>query len=247
MEDRVLTHTVEFKLDEPIHVQGTKLFYKKYPYKIVISKKLSTRSIPSIPWQRRSSDEAIFRSITENNFYKTKQLVREDATSDIFKDKVRVREEMDMSVFFANKEDYDLGVKRYGIAIKEVTEPFREDLTQLVGGLNKRVEIRKSLYFKEYKYRVDFTIPYSYGTSAGGKKDALYKELSRFFKDDPVGQRAGMNSLLEWYMKHGNRYYHSTYSMLFNDESDVAYVAFMLDEKIKIKAIKEAVLMKDFE
>jgi hypothetical protein len=244
MEDRVLTHTVEFKLDEPIHVQGTKLFYKKYPYKIVISKKLSTRSIS---WQRRSSEEAIFQSITENNFYKTKRLVREDATGAVFKDKIRVREEMDMSVFFVNKEDYELGVKRYGIAIKEVTEPFREDLTQLVGGLNKRVEIRKSLYFKEYKYRVDFTVPYSYGTAASGKKDSLYKELSSFFKDDPVGQRAGMNSVLEYFMKHANRYYYSTYSMLFNDESDVAYVAFVLDEKIKIKAIKEAVLMKDFE
>lgn len=240
MEDRVLTHTVEFKLDEPTRVQGTKLFYKKYPYKIVISKHLTTKSIP---WNRRSSDEAIFRSITENNFYKTKQLVRKDATSDIFKDKVRVREEMDMSVFFANKEDYDLGVKRYGIAIKEVTEPFREDLTQLVGGLNKRVEIRKSLYFKQYKYRVDFTIPYGYGSN--GKRDALYKELSKFFKNDPVGQRAGMNSTLEYFMKYANRYYHSTYSMLFNDESDVAYVAFMLDEKIRIKAIKEAVLMED--
>jgi hypothetical protein len=242
MEDRVLTYTVEFKLDEPTRVQGTKLFYKKYPYKIVISKALSTKSIPR---NRRVNDEEIFRDITENNFYNTKRLIREDETSDIFKDKIRVREEWNVSVFFTNKEDYDLGVKRYGIAISEVTEPFREDLTQLVGGLNKRVEIRKSLYFKEYKYRVDFTIPYSYGSNASGKKSALYKELSRFFKDDPVGQRAGMNGVLEYFMKHAHRYYYSIYSMLFNDESDVAYVAFMLDEKIKIKAIKEAVLMKD--
>jgi hypothetical protein len=116
------------------------------------------------------------------------------------------------------------------------TIPLFPDLKEILDQFDSNVALRKSLYLRKYKYKVE--ISYNYNNFS-----ALCDELSEMFGDNPNYSVSGnIKSVTKRFGYYGSW---ATYSMYCKDKVDVEYFTFLFGESIK--SISKAVLVSDLD
>ena len=123
----------------------SKLYFKKYPYKIVF---LRSGSIASRAWPDGWSP-----------YECTKWLNRKKSDFRVYtrvKIQKRIRQvTVTMALFLYSKKDYDLAIKKYKNYIVSITEPFLEAHIDLLKD-NTHTVLRPTLIYNRFRYIVIF-------------------------------------------------------------------------------------------
>ena len=123
----------------------SRLFYKKYPYKITFHR---TGNIDSKSWMKEwtphncikllERKKIDFRVYTKIKIQKRKRQVT-----------------VNMSLFVGNQDEYDYCIKKWNKFIDSVTEPYNQTHVDILKD-NTHIVIREKLIYQRYKYVVNF-------------------------------------------------------------------------------------------
>jgi len=223
----------------------SKLFYGTYPYKITYKrlysfpKQLSVLDLQFNP-VKQGTDKWWF------DYPKTTD--DEQLRARCYKflkglDGVKFNNGSHTHVYFVNKDDYEQASARYVELQEERAEPLVDNLAELYEQSEKRIHIRRSLYFKKYRYKIQFKGNKNFINNVGRSLYDMYNDNknyrlnSNMIKFDPL-----------YVARHKNRYIHSPYNLYAIyclEEIDMNMATFVASECVS--TITKAVLLSDLD
>ena len=227
-------------------VKVSKLFYGSYPYKITY-KRLQT-----VPKQLSVLDLS-FNPLKQGNdkwwFDYPKTTDDEQMRMRCYKflktlDDVKFNNGSHTHVYFETKKSYDEAASRYVELQEERSEPLVENLAELYEQSEKRIHIRKSLYFKKYRYKIQFRANKNFTENVG-------YSLFEMYKDNPnYRMNSNMIKFDKLYVaRHKNRRYihspYNLYALYCLEEIDMNMATFVASECVS--TITKAVLLSDLD
>lgn len=223
-------------------IQSTKLFYNKYKYRI----KTKGRYDYMCETQLNSAD---YRAIHIESIEKAHKI--RNKVEKYLKDNnvdFRSRTESGMSVFLNDEEVFESLKKIHYDDIREVSVPYRDDLPEVLGDLPNEVEVRKSLYFGQYRYKMIFRPDESYDSVATESIREFLKnaDFEYCFDSNIQYSSANPNKAKTKNGYSANLYGWKDYYIMFKDEETVSYAAMMISN-IRIKKVKQVVLTTELE
>ena len=222
----------------------SKLFYGTYPYKITYKrlygfpKQLSVLDLSFNPLGRDDQWWFDYPKTTEDEQLRT----RCHTFLKGFKN-IKFNNGSHTHVYFQDKKDYEEASVRYEDLQTHRAEPLVDNLAELYENSEKRIHIRKSLYFKKYRYKIQFKANKHFTTDLG-------KHLWDMYKDNP-NYRLNSNMLKFsplYVARNRNRYIHSPYNLYAIyclEEIDMNMATFVASECVS--TITKAVLLTDLD
>ena len=201
----------------------TKLFYNNYPYRITYPR------LANLPSFYYNGNEPSGHS----------WLLRRDCLQFLkkeFKDRIKFNNGYHTHVYFLKKEDFVQAKKEYTQLHVKYTEPLFSNLKDILDKFDSNVDLRKSLYLKQYTYKV--TLSYNYNNFP-----KVCDDIFECFEDNTNYAISGnIKSVTKRFGYYGSW---ATYSIYCKDEVDVEYFTFMFGENIK--SISKAVLISELD
>lgn len=226
-------------------IKVSKLFYGSYPYKITYKR------LYSFPKQLTILDLS-FNPLKQGNdkwwFDYPKTSDDEQMRSRCYKflkglDGIKFNNGSHTHVYFETRETYELASSRYPELQEERSEPLVDNLAELYANSEKRIHIRKSLYFKKYRYKIQFKANLNFTNNVGSsvfdmyKDNPNYKMNSNMIKFDPI-----------YVANNRKRIIHSPYNLYALyclEEIDMKMATFVASECVS--TITKAVLLSDLD
>ena len=203
----------------------TKLFYKIYPYRITYPR------LGRLPhFYQNANDPSDYARLMRRQCleYLKKEFKGNIKFNHGYHTHAYFLKEVDFKKAKEHEESKELHIK--------YTIPLFPDLKEILDQFDSNVALRKSLYLRKYKYKVE--ISYNYNNFS-----ALCDELSEMFGDNPNYSVSGnIRSVTRRFGYYGSW---ATYSMYCKDKVDVEYFTFLFGESIK--SISKAVLVSDLD
>jgi hypothetical protein len=209
----------------PLEETSTKLFYNIYPYRI------------TYPRLGR-----LHRFYFENN--EPSEHSREMRNNCItylkneFKGRIKFNHGYHTQAYFLEEEDFEKAKSHkesQQLHIKYTT-PLFPDLKEILDKFDANIQLRKSLFFKKFKYKVEISFNFQ-------NFPALCDDLYSTFGDNPNYAVSGnIKSVTRRFGYYGSW---ATYSMYCKDKIDVEYFTFVFGENIK--SITKAVLISELD
>lgn len=84
-------------------------------------------------------------------------------------------------VYFPTRKSYEHAKKRYKELHTEYHEPMIENLVEVLEKYNSKVELKKSLYHKKYRYKVTFRFNSYFEEKLGLELYEMYKDNANYF------------------------------------------------------------------
>ena len=227
-------------------VKVSKLFYGSYPYKITYKR------LYSFPKQLSVLDLS-FNPLKQGNdkwwFDYPKTTDDEQMRMRCYKflktlGDVKFNNGSHTHVYFETKKSYDEAASRYVELQEERSEPLVENLAELYEQSEKRIHIRKSLYFKKYRYKIQFRANKNFTENVG-------YSLFEMYKDNPnYRMNSNMIKFDKLYVaRHKNRRYihspYNLYALYCLEEIDMNMATFVASECVS--TITKAVLLSDLD
>jgi hypothetical protein len=203
----------------------TKLFYKIYPYRITYPR------LGRLPYFYQNANEP-------SDYAQLKRTICLQYLKKEFKGNIKFNHGYHTHAYFLKEEDFKKAKehKEFKELHLKYTIPLFPDLKEILDKFDSNVALRKSLYLRKYKYKVE--IGYNYNNFP-----VLCDELFEIFGDNPNYSVSGnIKSVTRRFGYYGSW---ATYSMYCKDKIDVEYFTFLFGENIK--SISKAVLVSDLD
>jgi hypothetical protein len=201
----------------------TKLFYNNYPYRITYPR---LANLPSFYYNGNEPSEHSWLLRRECLQFLKKE----------FKGRIKFNNGYHTHVYFLKKEDFVQAKKEYIQLHVKYTEPLFSNLKDILDKFDSNVDLRKSLYLKQYTYKV--TLSYNYNNFP-----KICDDIFECFGDNTNYAISGnIKSVTKRFGYYGSW---ATYSMYCKDEVDVEYFTFMFGENVK--SISKAVLISELD
>ena len=155
-----------------------------------------------------------------------------------FKNRIKLHWVNHTHAYFLKEEDFDKAKAHEEFQELHIkyTVPLFPDLKDILDKFDSNTVLRKSLFLKKHKYKVE--IGYNYGNFP-----VLCDEIYETFGDNPNYSVSGnIKSVTRRFGYYGSW---ATYSMYCKDKIDVEYFAFLFGENIK--SISKAVLISELD
>jgi hypothetical protein len=153
-----------------------------------------------------------------------------------FKGRIKFNNGYHTHAYFLKKEDYLKAKEEFKELHVKYTEPLFPDLKDILDKFDSNVDLRKSLYLKKHRYKVELL--YTIGTFAD-----VCDDINETFKDNTNYAVSGnIKSVTKRFGYYGSW---ATYSMYCKEQVDVEYFTFMFGENIK--SISKAVLISELD
>lgn len=212
-------------------VESTKLFYNKYPYKI------SYKRLYGFP-SKEVIDSYVER--TGYGWWFDYPLTQEDiiARSNCIRflrsnSSIKFSNSSMTHVYFEDKDVFALAKTRYRNLQKEIHIPFIDNLSETLNTYADNVEIKNSLYYKKFRYKISLKYNDNLHTSLGPLLIDAYSDNDNYLLNSNVLRFAKEDITITQY-----RYYkfrHSTYNsynIYCKDHIDMQLMTFVASENI---------------
>lgn len=222
-------------------ILSEKVFYKKYPYRI---KWLAAES----NWNARYRNNIP----AEIAVYKRLGLPRQPSqVSDVLEKQkslftsvpkiLNQSDSKNLTAYFENEEDFLTAQTIYSSAILNVTVPALNNLAEIQDGLGRAEEIRKGLYWKKYRHKIQLIY-----TSTFQENDLIslvnkLDEMPGVFTSS--GLRRAYNRERHQYRSVFNRHFWENMSIGFEHEADAAFISLVYGDHVE--SWKTAVLLEE--
>ena len=201
----------------------TKLFYNLYPYRITYPR---LGNLPRFYYRVEKPSEHSWMIRKQCHDYLKKE----------FKGRIKFNNGYHTNAYFLKKEDYLKAKEEFKELHVKYTEPLFPDLKDILDKFDSNVDLRKSLYLKKHRYKVELL--YTIGTFAD-----VCDDINETFKDNTNYAVSGnIKSVTKRFGYYGSW---ATYSMYCKEQVDVEYFTFMFGENIK--SISKAVLISELD
>ena len=201
----------------------TKLFYNLYPYRITYPR---LGNLPRFYYRVEKPSEHAWMIRKQCHDYLKKE----------FKGRIKFNNGYHTHAYFLKKEDYLKAKEEFKELHVKYTEPLFPDLKDILDKFDSNVDLRKSLYLKKHRYKVELL--YTIGTFAD-----VCDDINETFKDNTNYAVSGnIKSVTKRFGYYGSW---ATYSMYCKEQVDVEYFTFMFGENIK--SISKAVLISELD
>lgn len=229
----------------PKTVHSTKLFFKKYPYKITFKRLYGFPSAELLNMYKSRwghYENHWWFPLPINDDDKDKRLRCLRYLKNNFED-IKVHNVSTTGIYFLHKDDFERAKKRYKEYHIEYTEPFIEELPNILEQYPESVELKKSLYFNKYRYKITLTPNRQFKESIAEFLASSLCENENYRLHKNVLAAGGVFS------SHATprRYisYYNTYNIYCKDKIDVEYVTFVACECIS--KINKVVLIGEID
>jgi|TARA_R110001606_G_scaffold29733_5_gene92586 hypothetical protein len=210
-------------------VESTKLFYKKYPYKISYIRLYGfpTTDMLSAYWWFDYPTSKKDMSRRKNCLQFLKSLVGTKFANSSF-----------THVYFEDKETFECALGRFEDLQREVHYPFIDNLEETLQNQKQRVEIKNSLYHKKYRYKIDLKCDDNLEHSLGPALVEMYIDhenyflntnMRKFAETDPIVTSVGSNIRYGYVFRHSN---YNVYTVYCKEYIDMELMAFVTSENI---------------
>ena len=229
------------------HVESTKLFYKKYPYKI------SYKRLYGFP------SKEIINSYADRTGYgwwfdypETPEDMIARANCIRFlrsKPGTKFANSSMTHVYFEDKDVFELATTRYRNLQQEIHIPFIDNLSETLDAQEDNVEIKNNLYYKKFRYKISLKYnnnlhvslgPLLVDTYSGNDNYLLNTNVRRFTKEDIT---IPLNSTHYRYKFRHSAY--NSYTIYCREYIDVQLMAFVASENIT--KITKAILRHEID
>jgi len=201
----------------------TKLFYNIYPYRITYPR---LGNLPKFYYRTESPSKHSWMIRKQCHQYLKEQ----------FKGRIKFNNGYHTHAYFLKKEDYLKAKEEFVELHVKYTEPLFSDLKDILDKFDSNVDLRKSLYLKNYRYKVELL--YTMGTFAD-----VCDGITEAFEGNPNYTISGnVKSVTRRFGFYGGW---QIYSMYCKEQIDVEYFTFMFGENIK--SISKAVLISELD
>ena len=203
----------------------TKLFYNIYPYRIT--------------YPRLGRIHRFYFRDNEPSEYS--QEMRESCFSYLksrFKGRIKFNHGYHTHAYFLKEEDFEKAKsdKEFQQLHIKYTTPLFPDLKEILDKFDANIQLRKSLFFKKFKYKVEISFNFQ-------NFPELCDDLYSTFGDNPnYAVSRNIKSVTRRFGYYGSW---ATYSMYCRDKIDVEYFTFVFGENIK--SITKAVLISELD
>jgi len=216
------------------YVESTRLFYKKYPYKI------SYKRLYGFP------SKEVIESYNDRTGYgwwfdypETPEDINSRSNCIRFlksKSGIKFANSAMTHVYFEDKDVFELATTRYRELQQEIHIPFIDNLLETLDDQEDDIEIKNNLYYKKFRYKITLKYNHNLHTNLGPLLVESYSNndnyllninLRRFAKDNIIITPS--NS------RYNYRYRHSTYNSYIiycNEHIDMQLMAFVASENI---------------
>lgn len=235
-------------MNTPSTVYSTKLFYKKYPYKITYKRLYGFPSAEIIEMYNARCGNGQTRHfdwwwcpLPESDEDKDKRKRCYSYLKNNFKD-IKVHNVATTCIYFLTKDDFERAKKRYKELHVEYTEPFIEELPEITEKYPESVEFKKSLYFKNYRYRVTLAPNDDFRTHVAEYLAINFADNENYRLNKNILVAGGVinNHTVRRYIG----YYH-TYNLYCKDRIDLEFITFVISECIA--KISKVVLIEEID
>lgn len=235
----------------------SKLFYKKYPYKIAY-KRLYGFPSQEVIEHRRSFNDGFnwWFDLPEDDTARRK---RNNCYMFLksFED-VKFNNGSFTHVYFLTKEDYTLARGRYRDLQFEAAEPFLDNLEEIITSHSATIDIKKKLYHGKYRYKIVFKFDAHFLDVVGPSLYELYKDNENYHLNPNIkrfapGDHYRVTSYTTTHTHHGypttrwkfRHSYYNVYSIYCKERLDMEMAAFVASENIS--SITKAVLIDELD
>jgi len=142
----------------------TKLFYNLYPYRITYPR---LGNLPRFYYRVEKPSEHSWMIRKQCHDYLKKE----------FKGRIKFNNGYHTHAYFLKKEDYLKAKEEFKELHVKYTEPLFPDLKDILDKFDSNVDLRKSLYLKKHRYKVELL--YTIGTFAD-----VCDDINETFKDN---------------------------------------------------------------
>jgi|TARA_R110002167_G_scaffold26835_1_gene91992 hypothetical protein len=213
----------ELSLYTPNTETSTKLFYKVYPYRITYPR---LGRLHRFYFQGNEPSEYSREMRQKCLTYLKKE----------FKGNIKFNHGYHTHAYFLKEEDFEKAKEEFKELHIKYTVPLFPDLKELLDKFDSNVQLRKSLFLRKFKYKVEISYNFQNFTS-------LCDDLFSTFDDNPNYAVSGnIKSVTRRFGYYGSW---ATYSVYCKDKIDVEYFTFMFGENIK--SITKAVLISELD
>ena len=224
----------------------TKLFYGTHPYKISFKRLFGFPDKDSLFWRRhfQENPQAINDWWCDMPRDDEEKSVRINCYNYLKKFKnVKFNNGALTHVYFKHKSDYEEAKQRYVDLHKSYAEPMIENLKEVLDSFDRRVEIKRSLWFKKYQYKIVFKPNRDFIDHTGHDLYKMYAHNpnyrlnSNMMRFDPV-----------YMQKKQGRYIHhpyQLYAIYCRERIDTDLLTFVASECIS--TITKSVLLSDLD
>lgn len=227
------------------HVESTKLFYKKYPYKIAYKR------LYGFP-----SKEIIDSYVNRTGYgwwfdYPTtpEDMIARSNCIRFLRSKpgTKFTNSSMTHVYFEDKDVFELAATRYGKLQKEIHIPFIDNLSETLDAQADNVEIKNSLYYKKFRYKINLKYnnnlhtylgPLLIDTYSSNDNYLLNTNVRKFAKEDTTIQIN--NAPYSYKFRHST---YNTYTIYCREYIDMQLMAFVASENIT--KITKAILIRE--
>ena len=212
-------------------VESAKLFYKKYPYKIAYAR------LYGFPLSEFLHDAAYWwfdypTTVEDSN--RRANCMRFLRSQDGLK----YANSSLTHVYFEEKETFEHALTRYIDLQREAHYPFIDNLAETLQQQNHNVEIKKSLYHKKYRYKIDLKCDKNLEDILGPTLADVYinndnyflnTNLRKFAEVAPIINATGSNIRYGYVFRHSN---YNVYTIYCREYIDMELMAFVASENI---------------
>ena len=234
-------------------IQSTKLFYKEYPYKISYKR---LYGFPTHTVLKSTNFSFLLGSDGYNNWWgdipanDDDRLRRQNCYS--FLKSIEDTKFMNSSfthVYFKSKKQFEKASKRYEDLQCEHYIPILENLAELINGFKSNIDLKKSLFHKRFRYKVNIRYNRHLEEKLGPSLYDMYKDNSNYHLNpnmqrfDPLhnGKRVS-HSGYTYTFRHST---YNTYAIYCREKIDMEMLTFVAGENIA--KITKAVLIDELD
>jgi hypothetical protein len=234
-------------------IKSTKLFYKEYPYKISYKR---LYGFPSHTVLKSTNFSFLLGSDGYNNWWgdipanDDDRQRRQNCYS--FLKSIEHTKFMNSSfthVYFKTKKQFEKASKRYTDLQCEHYIPILENLAEVINGFKSNIDLKKSLFHKRFRYKVDIRFNRHLEEKLGPSLYDMYRNNSNYHLNpnmqrfDPLHNGKRMSHSGYAYTFRHSAY--NTYAIYCREKIDMEMLTFVAGENIA--KITKAVLIDELD
>jgi len=229
--------------------KSSKLFYGKYPFKIAYKRLYGfpNTEILNTRWGLNPHFQWWFDLPEGDGDRKRRDNCYRFLNG--FKD-VKYNNSSLTHVYFPTREDFERAKKRYKELHEEYHEPFIDNLVEVMDKYTSKVELKKGLYHKKYRYKVTFRFNDYFEAKLGRDLYEMYKDNTNYYLNPNVKRFDPVNipTRSPTYGTYGYKWRHSPYNLYAIyclEKIDMEMLTFVASENIGV--ITKAVLIEELD
>ena len=229
------------------HVESTKLFYKKYPYKIAYKRLYGfpSKEIVDSYTDRTGYGWWFDYPVTPEDIIARSNCIRFLRS----KPGTKFANSSMTHVYFEDKDVFELATTRYRNLQQEIHIPFIDNLSETLDAQQDNIEIKNNLYYKKFRYKISLKYnnnlhvslgPLLVDTYSNNDNYLLNTNVRRFAKEDVT---IPLNSTNYRYKFRHSVY--NSYTIYCREYIDLQLMAFVASENIT--KITKAILRHEID